>query len=226
MFNYKGILLDIDNTLYDYDQCHMLGLKKVIDYCHNHAFCDQSQFETHFLFSRKIVNKRLHNTASSHNRMLYFQGLCERLGINPLKHTLILYNLYWDAFLENMRLFDGALQFVKNNSFRICYLTDLTAHIQHRKLNVLGLMDFGGHLVTSEEAGVEKPNSLIFELALLKLDLKPNEVCMIGDNFEKDIKGAIDLGIDAFWKCEQSIQDSSENLEYTRFCNFNELGTL
>ena len=31
----KGILLDIDNTLYDYNQSHSFAKKRLIDYCSN-----------------------------------------------------------------------------------------------------------------------------------------------------------------------------------------------
>jgi putative hydrolase of the HAD superfamily len=43
------------------------------------------------------------------------------------------------------------------------------------------------YLVSSEEAGAEKPDPKVFELSLEKLGLKKDEVVMIGDNYEKDI---------------------------------------
>ena len=54
-------------------------------------------------------------------------------------------------------------------------------------------------LVTSEEAGREKPHPYVFMLSLKKLGLKASEVCVIGDSFSKDIFGARNLQIDAIW---------------------------
>ncbi len=42
-----------------------------------------------------------------------------------------------------------------------------------------------------------KPSKSYFQLALNKLDLKNNEVLVIGDDMDSDIKGALNLGIDA-----------------------------
>ena len=57
-------------------------------------------------------------------------------------------------------------------------------------------MDF---LVTSEEAGRDKPDSPIFELALKKAGCTPAEALMVGDNFTHDIIGAHRVGIDGLW---------------------------
>jgi len=48
----------------------------------------------------------------------------------------------------------------------------------------------------SEELGVAKPSKEYFDVIFE--DYGKN-LCMIGDNYESDIKGAINSGIDAFW---------------------------
>jgi putative hydrolase of the HAD superfamily len=91
---------------------------------------------------------------------------------------------------------------------KICLVTDLTAHIQYRKIHKLKLNQYCQSIVTSEEAGKEKPNPLMFKLALQKLNLKSSEVCMIGDNFKKDIFGANSLNIHTIWLNHERKQES------------------
>ena len=67
---------------------------------------------------------------------------------------------------------------------------------QIRKLIKLGYKDIS--LVTSEEVGVEKPDEAIFYYALNKINLKPEQVIMIGDSYAKDILGATNIGIQAY----------------------------
>ena len=50
--------------------------------------------------------------------------------------------------------------------------------------------------MTSEEAGSEKPHQIMFLSALNKLNLKPDEALMVGDNTVTDIEGANAVGID------------------------------
>jgi putative hydrolase of the HAD superfamily len=209
---YKGILLDIDDTIYDYDQAHLAAMEEVYIVCFEKWNISKSDSERIFGTARKMTNNRLINTAASHNRMLYFQTFCELLNLGALQNTLTLYNLYWDTFLINMNFFPGAFQFIRDFGPKICFVTDLTAQIQHRKLEVLGISNFGCKIVSSEEVGIEKPSSIIFNFALQKLMLKHTEVCMIGDNFTKDIEGALNLGIDVFWKVKKPIINNNSGI--------------
>ena len=100
-----------------------------------------------------------------------------------------------------MKLEDEADQFLQlcaERNLPVCILSDLTTEIQIRKLEKLGLQKRTQYLVTSEEVGVEKPDRRMFEAALAKLNLAPQDVVMIGDDIKKDISGAEALGIRAF----------------------------
>jgi len=198
--SFKGILIDIDNTLYDYNPCHQRALESVRKYCNNNLNIPMDIFNKVYYESRQQIKIALKGTAGSHNRLLYFQNLFESLQINPLQHSLIAYSKYWDTFLDEMCFLRGAEDFLERMSGKkICFITDLTAHIQFRKIRKLELEKYTNLLVTSEEAGAEKPDKKIFELALEKMNKKPTEICMIGDSYEKDVLGATSFGIHTFW---------------------------
>ena len=57
----------------------------------------------------------------------------------------------------------------------------MTAQIQFRKLVYFGLDEFFDYVVTSEEAGADKPDKMPFKVALEKLQLEPENIWMIGD---------------------------------------------
>ena len=40
---YKGILLDIDNTLYDYKTAHNFSINKVLNYCVSEFDCSEKK---------------------------------------------------------------------------------------------------------------------------------------------------------------------------------------
>ena len=196
---YNGILLDIDNTLYDYDKSHKIAFDTVTTFLKEKFSISEEEVNRAYAKARSLVQIELGHTAASHNRLLYFQKMLELLEINPLTYSLIVYNLYWDTFLTSMKPFNGVYEFLEKYKNRICLVTDLTAHIQHRKIKALKLDQYISLMVTSEEAGREKPHPYMFMAALKKMNLNANEVCMIGDSFNKDIVGASNLGIDAIW---------------------------
>jgi HAD superfamily hydrolase (TIGR01509 family) len=205
---YKGILLDIDNTLYDYNRTHAFAKNRVLDYCMYEFNLPKDEINEAYEKARKQVHIELCETAASHNRLLYFQKMSEILNVNPMKYGLEVYTIYWDSFLEALEPFDEVYALLEKYKNRICLVTDLTAHIQYRKIKKLGLEKYCEKLVTSEEAGREKPHPYMFMLALHKLDLRADEVCMIGDSFKKDILGAVGLGIESIWF---NHEDKDEN---------------
>ena len=198
----KGVLLDIDNTIYHYESCHKPSLNILIkELAKLFSFSDEI-IKKEFLNSRKIINKRLHNTASSHSRFLYIQLTIEKiLGASDFYNTLKLKELYWNTFLSKMKLNEHAKKFIfqcNSKKIPICCVTDLTAEIQFRKLLKLNLENKIKFIVTSEEVGIEKPNKKMFLTALEKLNLNTNHVIMIGDSKPKDILGGEALGIKSF----------------------------
>ena len=149
--------------------------------------------------------------------------MCESLEVNPLKNGIKLYNLYWDIYLENLHPFDGVYDLLKKYNQNICFVTDLTAHIQYRKIEKLKFYDYSKIIVTSEESGKEKPHPYIFIKALQKLDKNPYEVCMIGDNFKKDIIGANNLGIDSIWFNHKEKQSNYQDISIKEANIFREI---
>jgi len=223
---YKGLLLDIDNTLYDYNSTHKHAIEKVINYCMNTFNITEHKLKDSYALARKRVHIELSETASSHNRLLYFQKMLEILKINPLEYSYIIYNIYWDNFLEYMKPFDGIYELLEKYKNNICLVTDLTAHIQYRKIKKLKLDKYCNKIVSSEEAGKEKPHPYMFIYALQKLNLQTNEVCMLGDSFKKDIFGALNLDIQSIWlNREEKIEvyDKSKVLVVKEFKEILEL---
>jgi len=149
--------------------------------------------------------------------------MCQFLKVNPLKYGLQIYNIYWDSYLRNIKIFEGVYDLFKEYKNKICLVTDLTAHIQYRKINRLKIHKYCNSIVTSEETGKDKPNAIIFNLALQKLNLGIKEVCMIGDNFNKDIIGASSLGIDTIWFNHRKIKRNFKNSSIKEVVKFKEI---
>lgn len=61
----------------------------------------------------------------------------------------------------------------------------------------LGVDHFFSHIVTSEEAGAEKPSPRIFEYALQKAGLPPHLAVHVGDHPRKDYEAAHRAGMRA-----------------------------
>lgn len=150
--------------------------------------------------SKSNINRELIGSASSHNRVLYFQRIIEYTKNDVIPEIILqLYDAYWETIIESMELFQGVYKFlekIKSKGYKVAIVTDLTAHIQLRKIVKLGLTHLVDVVVTSEEAGSEKPHPYVFPLTLNKLKLLSEEVVMIGDSLDRDVLGANSVNID------------------------------
>lgn len=221
---FKNLILDLDNTLYGYNDPHQKAILFLLNQFSKEFKVALEEVKTTFQIARKKTHLELPNRASSHNRLLYVQKLFELFEINSLPYALKYYNFYWDTFLDHMTLFDGVDEILKkhkSNGGKICILTDLTSHIQYRKIEKLKLYEYVDFMVTSEEVGIEKPHPLMFSKALQKLNSTPEQALMIGDNWEKDIIGANNTGISSIWLNDANKDIRLSNVE--QYAKFNQI---
>jgi putative hydrolase of the HAD superfamily len=198
---YQAILFDIDDTLYSYQEANVQTMPLVADYVHRELGVEREPFLS--LYARCMEEQlRSHSdVAGCHSRAIRFQMVLERLQ-KPLYHAAVLNDLYWNSFLGVMKPFPRMVECfrtIRNLGLRTGVCSDMTTDWQLKKLQrlgVLGLLDF---VVTSEEAGVEKPNPDIFRLCARKAECEAEECLFIGDNLNKDVRGAQGAGMCALW---------------------------
>lgn len=199
---YNGLIFDLDGTLYNYEKCHETALRDTLQLllasCNNVSYDLINNIYSSISF--KLKNE-LGLTASAHNKSIYFKHLLENLNVS---YTLLptLNSLYWHSFYQTMECYEGVKEFMRWNKTlgkKIGILTDYETEYQIIKLKQLGLLEYIDVIVTSEEVGIEKPSEKMFQTILRKMNLHAGEVIMLGDNYEKDIRGATQLNILSYW---------------------------
>jgi HAD superfamily hydrolase (TIGR01549 family) len=188
-----AVLFDTDNTLYPYDPAHAAAQQATKEKVMRTFSISGKDFDNTFIEARKQIKARLGHTASSHSRLLYLQRMLEIMGLgSQVLHALDFEQTYWRTFLANAALFNDVKELL--DDFRLlgiptAIVTDLTAQIQFRKVVYFGLDHYFNYIVTSEEAGFDKPHAAPFQIALEKMQPKGDCIWMIGDNPINDIRG-------------------------------------
>lgn len=189
-----AILFDTDNTLYPYNPAHAEAQKAVREKVARTLSIKPEDFDKAFHEARQQVKTRLKNTASSHSRLLYLQRMLEIMGLgSQVLLALDFEQTYWRTFLSNAILFDEVKELLDDLrllGIPTAIVTDLTAQIQFRKVVYFGLDHYFDYIVTSEEAGFDKPHKAPFQIALEKMRPEGDCIWMIGDNPVNDIRGA------------------------------------
>ena len=199
---YEHLFFDLDRTLWDFES--------------SAAKTFSDLFEKHKLKSRGIENVAIfHDVYTRHNEMLWdlyragditkehlrgerFFLTLKDFGIDDPRLATAIGEDYVTLAPLNVRLFPNAFEILEYllPNYQLHLITNGFSETQFTKLRVSGLDRFFKQVITSEEAGVKKPFAGIFEFALKKTGASVNNSLMIGDDYEVDIIGARQFGMD------------------------------
>lgn len=228
----SAVLFDTDNTLYPYDPAHAAAQQAVKQKVVGTFSIGAKDFDSAFDEARKQIKARLGHTASSHSRLLYLQRMLEIMGLgSQVLLALDFEQTYWRTFLGNATLFEGVKELLDDLrllGIPTAIVTDLTAQIQFRKVVYFGLDRHFNYIVTSEEAGFDKPHEAPFQIALEKMQPKGNCIWMIGDNPINDIRGSKEkINAVTLQKLHDGVElGTGPNTPDASFKEFKELRTL
>ena len=93
------------------------------------------------------------------------------------------------------------LEYLKKKGIRTGVISNISydpSVVAERINRLLPENDFE-FIITSSNYIFRKPNRRIFDLALEKADLRPDEVWYIGDQYECDVKGSLNAGLFPAW---------------------------
>ena len=198
----KAVIFDLDNTLYNFDAANEFGIRALAAYTEPVFGWDYPRMKDLYEESREKLTERMGDVGSAHNRLLRFQNLLEEKKLPLHPHALEMAKAYWRGVLDNMAPSPGAreiMEELRRMGVRIGLGTDMTAYMQYEKLIRLGLMEYMDFIVSSEEAGTDKPGNAFFMLCARKAGRLPGECLFIGDNIVRDYGGAAAAGMQARW---------------------------
>jgi len=213
----RAVLIDLDDTLIESSNGYEIATEvALVEFEKAHKTGrTPAELKQDYVHARTKTKERLSaNSPSSHNRLIYFKALLEqRTGRCAPNDFFDLIRHYEEALLKTLVLAEEPELRRLSAKVPFALVTDETLYTQMRKL---GRIDPTGDLfrvvITSEEMGVEKPERLGFEEALSRLGVSAADTVMIGDSFEKDMRGAAQLGIPGWWICAEGKRPPDDKL--------------
>lgn len=107
---------------------------------------------------------------------------------------------YVAAFEAGWRLFPDVLPCLRSlSAYPLGLVTNGESEQQRLKLTRMGLTPYFSSVVISGEIGVTKPDPAIFAVVLRGLGVAAEESVHVGDNWEADVVGARNAGIQGVW---------------------------
>lgn len=225
---YTHIFFDLDNTLWDFRANSFNALKNA--YCHFKIDSQSPGYHNFFNVFTEIndllwsdYRKKL--LVKNELQRLRFSMTFDRLkiiGVDPLEMD----SFYLSEIPKQKNLIDGAsrvLQYLKSKGYLLFIITNGFKEVQSDKLKNSGLSQYFSRVYISEDIKAPKPGREIFEYAVKSSNARKKGSLVVGDDWESDIEGALNFGIDAVYYCPASdgntdiIRDnpSAKNVVYT-----------
>ena len=192
---YKGIFIDIDDTLLDYIPCCREAFNMALPEHPEH-------FDLFFSISGRLFSEAKHGLHTIAEVMeLYPKEFIATIGypdsaVDPFKHA------FRAAWGKTHTLVPGAremLERLKAKGYRLFAASNSFGHLQRSRLEQAGILPFFEDMFISMDIGYDKPDIRFYQEALRRAGLQAHEVLMIGDSMTTDVIGAQNAGMDALF---------------------------
>lgn len=202
---YQNLFIDLDDTIWDFRANSKVALEIVYNrYGLNEYY---PLFDEYYkVYSEKnteLWSLYHHGRISKDNLIAErFRYPLQRIGVHNDKLVSQLNTDYLSALSEQGLLVADAkelLDYLKSRSYRLHIISNGFKEVQFKKMRSAGIDGYFENVILSDEVGVNKPHPGIFKYALDKTGSSKDTSLMIGDNYDADILGAMQSGIDQIY---------------------------
>jgi len=199
----RGIVFDIDDTLYCRQDMLVIAAEQVLGV----KVSDWPEFVSIF-YEKSEINMAELESGEISTRDINGWRYNETFRLLGLPYEPQDGGRAADAYLElqsHMALSDDMIKsldsFAADPDTKLAILTAGETQHQMNKVVMLGLDKWFDrkNVIVTGDVGFSKPDVRLFRLMEERLDLSPSDLWMVGDNYDKDIIGAIDSGWHSIW---------------------------
>ena len=219
----KHIFFDLDRTLWDFEKNSHTTLLQLIS--HFNLIGKGIDTPESFIKKYKIHNAKLWDLYRDNKinkeelRSKRFLMALAECGIDDktLAEQFALAYIKQSPLQTNLFPFSHEVLSYLRNKYTLHIITNGFEEVQHIKLAAADLKQYFDVVVTSEKAGVKKPNAKIFEFALEQANAKAEQSIMIGDDLAVDVLGAENAGMQGIY-FNPKKEEHKEKVVHEIFC--------
>ncbi len=193
---YKGIVFDLDHTLFDrYGTYRALGKQFYQRFQHNISplLTEKEAVELWCTADRKKV----------HLGWPVILSYGQKIGLFTQAPSIEEYKAFLlPLFCTTAVPFPftkPTLQTLKNKGYRLGLITNGASEIQRAKIRLLSLESYFDEIMIPSESGMQKPDPEPFLEMANKLGCKPSELLYAGDNPINDVEASRNAGYTPVW---------------------------
>ena len=214
---YTTLLLDLDETLFDFSKSEKFAIDKLMEK-YNIPVTEENRRLYSEINDEKW--KRLERGELTRPQLFRerFADFFEKTGVTADTDEA---NLSYMTFLSQASfILGGALETCEklNENYSLYLVTNGTKIVQNGRLNGSPIMKYIKDVFISEEIGFNKPQKEYFNYVLEHIEEKDRtKILVVGDSLSSDIAGAENSGLDSCW-VNRKNQNTENAATYTVSC--------
>ena len=190
----KAVLFDLDDTLTDRIQS-----LSAFTYRFSEDFANHLSPVDYVTLNNALLRSAGKGYRSKEEIFLDLVNLLSWQSIPTVEEFV----LYWEGVFPQCTIgrpgLHQILQTLKKAGIKLGIVTNGRTAGKNAKIDVLGIRDYMSTVVISQAVQIQKPDPLIFRLAVNALQVAPADVCYVGDHPANDILGAEAAGLIPIW---------------------------
>ena len=196
---YDFILLDADNTLFDFDLAEKLALDITLSafgYPITEAYTGAYHKSNRALWSAFEAGEISQDAILSGR----FQGFLDAVGGDA--DSVEMNRFYMNTLAKQDQLYEGAADFCRRLSrdYTLAIVTNGVSLVQHGRMDKSPIRQYVSAMFVSADVGFRKPEPEIFDVVCEALSIPDrSRAVMMGDSLSSDILGGNLAGIDTIW---------------------------
>lgn len=196
---YTTLLMDADDTIFDFPECEYNALKNA--FTKNGFDFTQTLYEKFSEINDSLWKKfEKGEIKRSDLRVERFKLTCEYFDMcSDITKITVLADTYVNELSQQAILIDGAYDALEKIS-RICdiyIITNGLSVVQRGRFGKSPVTKFLKDIFISDETGVQKPQKEFFDIVFEKIPEKDkSKILVVGDSLTSDMQGGKNAGLD------------------------------
>lgn len=209
MAKYNCIMMDIDNTLLDFDAAERKALLETLQQFS--LPCDEAAISRYHEINSSLWGE-LNKGKIRRDKLVVerFDRFVKEVG--AAAKATELNRAYTEHLATHADVIPGAeeaLQELAEVATMIA-VSNGTESVERGRLKLSGFEKYFDDIFISEAVGVSKPNPKIFQMAMRKLGIEHSDkVLVVGDSLSADIQGGVNAGLDTCWVNMKGLENES-----------------
>lgn len=209
----KAVLIDIDDTIFDFQKCSKNAFKKTLNKL------DLSYKEKDFLYFNKVndilwskqklgeINIEEVFTHRSNMMSKYFELDIEKEIFN---------DLFVEFLYDEIEMVDGIEDLLSylSNKYQIYAASNGVYDMQVNRIKKSNLSKYFKDIFVSDKIGYEKPNERFFNKIMDITKYSNDDLIMVGDSMKSDIIGAKNSKIKSIYFNKENKKISNKDFTY------------